>query len=362
VVKTNPVQIVIVGCGAVSQFFYTPALQALEQAGMAKVSGLVDPKEQPRAELQKSFPHARSYTDLAGCPLDSNILVIIASPPTLHAKQSIFALQRGAAVLCEKPMASSSAEAELMVQASSDYGAVLAIGFYRRFFPAAEAIKSILEKKPLGRLRSFTVQEGRKFEWAAASDSYFRRHLTPGGALYDTGVHLIDLLLWWLGEPASFSYQDDAMGGIEVNCQIELVYPGGERGSVRLSRDWETQNRYIFYFERGTVTHHVDEANHLSISVDGPFVLSGELKTIAAKSHGRLGESTARTTKQCFVEQLRNVIAAMQNYQPLRVPGEAGIRSLRFIEACYTNRKLMDMPWLTVEEENAAKFLSGEVS
>jgi predicted dehydrogenase len=362
VVKTNPVQVIIVGCGAVTQFLYSPALQALEQAGMAKVSGLIDPQEQQLAELQKSFPHAQSFSDLAGCQLDSNVLVIIASPPTLHAKQSIFALQRGAAVLCEKPMASSSAEAELMLQASRDSGALLAIGFSRRFFPAAEAIKSILEKKPLGRLRSFTVQEGRKFEWAAASDSYFKRHLTPGGALYDTGVHLIDLLLWWLGEPTAISYQDDAMGGIEVNCQIEVVYPGGERGSVRLSRDWETQNRYIFYFERGTVTHQVGEANHLSVSVDGPLVLSGELKMIAAQSHGRFGEHATRTTQQCFIEQLRNVIAAMENHQPLRVPGQEGIRSLRFIEHCYANRMLMDMPWLTAEERNAAKFLSGEMS
>ena len=361
--RTKPVQVIVVGCGAVSQFFYSPALLTLQQAEIIKVSGLVDPQDQARSELQKSFPEARPHVELASCPLDPNTLVIIASPPKFHATQTIFALQSGAAVLCEKPMAWNSAEAESMVHASRENKAVLAIGLYKRFFPAAEAIKSIIEKQPLGKLRNFTVHEGARFEWAAASNSYFNRELTPGGVLYDIGVHLVDLLLWWLGEPASFSYRDDAMGAIEVNCEIELTYKEDVSGSVRLSRDWETANRYTFFFERGTVIQEVNKANRLGISLNGmPFVLTGELNALASKTFGRFGEFATRSTEQSFIEQLRNVIGAMRGQQTLRVPGEEGIRSLRFIEQCYANRKLMDMPWLTTEERNAAKTLSGEDS
>src|SRR5262249_39547911 len=143
---------------------------------------------------------------------------------------------------------------------------------------------------PLGKLRNFTVHEGARFEWAAASNSYFNRELTPGGVLYDIGVHLVDLLLWWLGEPVSFSYRDDAMGSIEVNCEMELTYKEDVSGSVRLSRDWETANRYTFFFERGTVIQEVSKANRLGVSLNGmPFVLTGELNAVASKTFGRFG-------------------------------------------------------------------------
>ncbi len=356
--KADPVQIVVGGCGAVSQFQYVPALQALEQIGAVKVTGLVDPGVQQRAELQKSFSHASPHTELTACPLNSNTLVIVASPPRFHAEQSIFALQQGAAVLCEKPMASSSAEAELMLKAACDSKSPLAVGLHRRFLPAAEMINHIFDKKPLGKFQGFTIQEGQKFGWGAASDSYFKRDLTPGGVFYDIGVHVTDLLLWWLGEPATFTYQDDAMGGIEANCQLELVYPGGERGTVRLSRDWETQNRHTFSFEKGTVVYEVGQATQLKISLDGtPSVLSGELMRISSKN-GMVNGFT-KQNPYSFVEQLRNVIAAMKSRQPLKVPGEEGIRSLRFIEDCYAKRTLMDMPWLSAEESKAARVLSG---
>ncbi|HSL46405.1 MAG TPA: hypothetical protein VK897_23425, partial [Anaerolineales bacterium] len=49
---------------------------------------------------------------------------------------------------------------------------------------------------------------------------------------------------------------------------------------------------------------------------------------------------------QCFLNQLQNVIAAVHGTEPLLVPGEAGLASLEAIESCYSQRALMDMPWL----------------
>lgn len=358
--KDEPVQIIIVGCGAVSQMLYTPALQVLERNHLVNIAGLIDPAEQQRAQMQKSFPDASSYTDLASCSLNPKTLVIIASPPKLHAEQSVFALQRGAAVLCEKPMASSSAEAEKMLKASRESGSVLAVGLYRRFFPAAEALKDIFEKKPFGNLRNFNVQEGGKFGWGAVSDSFFRRDLTVGGVFYDIGVYVVDLLLWLLGEPDDFAYRDDAMGGIEANCQLEMLYQDGVRGTIRLSRDWETQNRYVFSFEKGTVVFRVGQANQLNVSVDGvPFVLSGDLMNAPSRS-GDEANLPTRTGLQSFTEQLRNVVGAIKGQQSLRVSGEEGIRSLRFIEDCYSKRTLMEMPWLTDGERRRAEILAVE--
>ena len=359
----KPVRVVVVGCGAVSQMLYVPALRVLESTGDVRVSGLVDPAAPQRAEMGKSFPGAAAYDDLARCPLGANTLTIVATPPRFHAQQSIYALRQGAAVLCEKPIAASVTEAEAMLAVAHETKGLLAVGIFRRFFPAFEALKFVLDHRTFGELRSFSIQEGGKFAWGAASDSFFRRDMTMGGVFYDVGVYVVDLLLWLLGEPLTFTYQDDAMGGVEANCDLQLTYPHGVRGAVRLSRDWQTRNRYVFEFERATVTYRGGQVNHLAVTFDGvPFVLDANLKEVLTRETGPTVEVATRTNPQSFTEQLRNVVAAMHGQQTLRVPGEEAIRSLRFIANCYAERTLMDMPWLTADERGAAEILAGRVA
>ncbi|MEI8234912.1 MAG: Gfo/Idh/MocA family oxidoreductase [Verrucomicrobiota bacterium] len=350
------VPVVLAGCGAVSRFFYAPSLAALEAAGVMRVEALADPSPASLAALAESFPHARQTARLEEADLAGR-LVIVASPPKYHAAATLHALHHGAAVLCEKPMADSVAEAETMLAGARESRSLLAVGLYKRFFPACEALKGVLEKRPLGALRRFTIEEGGKFGWQAASDSFFRKSITPGGVMLDIGVHVLDLLLWWLGEPAALRYEDDAMGGQEANCRLELDYANGAQGEVRLSRDWPTRNEYTFFFERGIVRYKVNDANHLEIQADGmPTLLSGKLHTLGGRL--RCG-AEERTNPQSFIQQLRNVADAMRGRSPLRVPGEEGIRSLRLIERCYAERAgLIDMPWLTPGETAAAQKLS----
>jgi len=356
--SNNAIPTVLVGCGAVSRFFYAPSLTALEAKGLLRVEALVDPSAENLRALAEVFPKAQKAASLADLPLASR-LVIIASPPKFHAEQSSDALKRGAAVLCEKPMANTVAEAGTMIDAARESGSLLAVGLYKRFFPACEAIKGLLEKQPLGRLKHFEIEEGGKFGWQAASDSFFRKSVTPGGVLLDIGVHVLDLLLWWLDEPAGVDYEDDAINGQEANCKIVLTYPEGVRGEVRLSRDWGTRNEYTFRFERGVVRYKVNDANHLEILADGmPALLAGSLQEVSRAGERIFPRGMQRTNPQSFIEQIRNVAAAMQGCQRVRVPGEEGIRSLRLIERCYANRRLMPMPWLTACEADAARRLS----
>ncbi len=356
----KPVEVILVGCGAISQTVYAPVLRVLESTGEVRVAALVDPAAAPRAAVARSFPAAAAYADLARCPIGGRTLAIVASPPRGPAAQSIAAVRRGAAVLCEKPMASSVDDAEAMLAAARETGGLLAVGIFRRYFPAFEALKSIFERLPLGSLLSFSAQEGGKFSWGAASDSFFRRDMTMGGVFYDVGVYVVDLLLWLMGEPASFAYEDDAMGGVEANCRLDLAYPGGVRGTVRLSRDWATRNRYEFRFERGTVTWRAGHGNRLQLTLDGvPFALDGELTARTPLPGGAAADAPTHTALQSFTVQVRNVLAAMRGEEALRVPGEEGIRSLRFIARCYAARTLMDMPWLTADERGAAEALAG---
>ena len=341
--------VVLVGCGAVSRLFYVPALRALEAEGWLRVAGLVDPIESARNGLQRHFPKAKTAAMLAAADAPRDSLAIIASPPRWHAEQTVAALARGWHVLCEKPMAASAADAERMIAAADTAGRLLAVGHYKRFFPSSHCLKFLCgSAAPLGPLRRFTIAEGGPFTWPAASPGFFQRAETPGGVLLDIGVHVFDLLLWWLGEPNDFAYADDAMGGLEANARVTLRF-GTVIGRVQLSRDWITPQRYEFVFDRGTVAWTVNDANGLRLTLDGlPWALQGTLRDAA--------DTAAATNPQSFIAQLQQVITAVRETKPVLIDGREGVRALRLIEGCYARRQLLPQPWLGATERSNARL------
>lgn len=343
----SPVPVVLVGCGAVSQLFYRPALHALEQAGLLRVAALVDPAEAARKTVHRDFPAALSVAALTELPAMSGALAIIASPPRFHCAQAETAFQAGFDVLCEKPLAANSAEGARMVGAAQSSGRLLAAGHYKRFFPAHRALQQLIAKKTFGTLRRVEITEGGKFSWPALTDSFFRKEQTPGGVLLDIGVHVLDLLLWWLGEPTTFTYADDAMGGLEANCLFVGEFAGGTRATVQLSRDWPTANCYVFHFERAVLHCRVNASNQLELTFDGvPFTFAAELRD-PLPPMPTSATAALETNPQAFIAQLADVCAAVSAARAPFVSGVDGLRALRLIEQCYAARQPLSQPWLT---------------
>jgi predicted dehydrogenase len=335
----------------VSRLFYQPALVELARRNEARLIALVDPVESARAGLLERFSAAQSVADIEQVEAPEGSLAIVASPPRFHAAHTRAALDRGWHVLCEKPMATTPADCAEMTRAAEAANRVLAVGLYKRFFPSSEFLHELCRGQALGRLLSFDLQEGGPFNWPAASPSFFVRRETPGGVLLDIGVHVLDLLLWWLGDPASFDYADDAMGGLETNAVLKLAYAKGTVGKVHLSRDWATRQRYSFEFEGGTVEWTVNQANALTLRLAGlPTALQGTLVNPAGVP--------AYTNPQCFIAQLQNVLAAVRGEGDVRVNGRDGERVTRLIEACYASRRLLDQPWLEPAEAARARQLA----
>lgn len=339
---SKPLNVALVGCGAVSSLYYAPALQVLEKLGQLQVSALFDPNLANVALIHKSFPGAKriqNFDELSKLDLD---LAIVASPPQFHAQQTVQLLRSGVNVMCEKPMAPTMAEGEAMVAAASESQRLLAIGLVRRFMPVAQTIHDIVSQKSLGEVKSFYFSEGRVFRWPVQSASYFKEN----GVLRDIGVHVLDLLIYWFGEPEEIVYQDDAMGGVELNCRIQLKFVEGISGEARLSRDLDFPNSCLIDCSGGQVNWQVDETNKLQIHFkDATYDLDGQLRQLKDNNIFMSGPVAAEFD-QCFLDQLKNVIAAIRGTEHLAVSGESGLCSLKAIDHCYSNRKLMDMPWL----------------
>jgi predicted dehydrogenase len=355
----SPVRIALLGCGAVSELYYAPALQHLEEQGLIVLSAVYDPNKERAAQLCAQFPKAVAHQDenfLQTTPLD---LAIVASPVNAHESQAVRAFEAGISVLCEKPLAADTAAAERIISAARKHKRLLAVGLLRRFYSNVQFTRELIQNKTLGAVKSFSIQEGGTFNWPARSDSFFKKGTAGGGILLDIGVHVLDLIVHWFGEPKKLTYADDAMGGLDANCRMELVYEEGFKGTIHLSRDWRTTNLYVIEFERGTLKMRAGEAEHVELEMNGSsFSVRGSLKEHAHSASSASVAFSVTTFQQAFLAQLQDLILALQSGSLPKVTGEEGIRSLRLIEYCYQNRTLMDMPWLTPEERKAGQFLA----
>jgi predicted dehydrogenase len=340
-----PVSIVLVGCGAVSRLFYLPALRELARHGIARTVAVVDPSPGARDRLGAALAAAPCATLAAALALGGE-LAVIATPPHLHRAQAEAAFAAGLDVLCEKPLAAGSAEAEAMVAAADRAGRLLAAGHYKRFFPAHRALQLLIGQQTFGALRTVEIAEGGKFGWPAATDSFFRREQTPGGVLLDSGVHVLDLLLWWLGEPVAFSYADDAAGGLEANARFTGEFPGGTQVTVQLSRDWATANCSVFRFDRATVHCRVNASNQLELTFDGlPMTFAAELRD-SLPARPAPSSAALETNPQAFIAQLADVCAAVRSRRAPFVTGADGLQAIRLVEQCYAARQPLPQPWL----------------
>jgi predicted dehydrogenase len=350
-----PVLVSLIGCGAISELYYAPALQAIEQAGVIRVASLFDPAEARITKLQETFPTAGRIESLKDLRAD---VAIVASPVRFHCEQTIAALEAGAAVLCEKPMAATLQECQKMNAVAEKVGKPLAVGLFRRFFPSVQTIRAVLASGILGAVQSFNFTEGTNFNWPAQSASLFQKASAQGGVLIDLGVHLLDVLIWWFGEPTTVHYEDDAMGGIEANCTIQLGYPNFN-GSVRLSRDWSVSNRYFIQCEKGWLSCNAGQAEQVQMGINGgTFALDGRVyRQAIQRSLPALGEM-ASSYPESFIDQMLNLVDTLAGKAEVLVPGEEGMRSLALIERCYQSRQWMAMPWLSTQEKDSARALS----
>ncbi len=133
-----------------------------------------------------------------------------------HCECTVTALNAGVNVLCEKPMAMKTAEAEKMLKTAKRCKKKLGIDFSYRFKPQSRAMKDMIEQGALGeiyyarsvwfRRRGITGLAANDFNTGSGKSApmgswFFDKKQSGGGPLIDLGVHRLDLALWLMGSP-----------------------------------------------------------------------------------------------------------------------------------------------------------------
>lgn len=353
--RAEPLALAIVGCGAVVESLYRRSLKRLEAQGILRVAALVDPDPARTAALGRHFKRARAFAALTQALAESSIdLTIVASPPSLHAEHVISALAAGTHVLCEKPMASRTKDAEDMVAAAQGAGRVVAVGMTRRMYPCLADAQRLLASGTLGEELRFTYREGRIYDWPVSTPAAFRRATAGGGVLTDLGSHVLDFLAALFGVPGVIAYADDGQAdGVETNCRIELSFPHSA-GSVQLSWNQPLQNGLHIVGSRGELVLDPGRIGALRWrQLGGPWTYQESTAGWPSGLEVAGPSGTPRTHDECIQFQVVRVLRAIVLGEPPPVTAEDALAVIRAIDACYRCATPLRLPWLTAAEQAA---------
>lgn len=187
---------------------YLPALSTIDDVELVAISSARLSSAQSAANL---FNIPNVYDDW-GKMIDEHELdlVCIATPTIYHAPMTIRALQAGAHVLCEKPMAMNQDESANMLETAESLNKVHIIGHELRFNPNRKKIKALIEDGYIGDVRHVNIVNI-SASWGDPASrpegDWWSRADMGGGRLGANGSHQIDLLRFWLGDIGAVSGQ-----------------------------------------------------------------------------------------------------------------------------------------------------------
>jgi predicted dehydrogenase len=245
-----------------------------------------------------------------------------------------------------------------MLAAARQAGKPLAVGHFRRFVPSLGLIRDWILNQRLGAVRYVEVSEGGPFDWPAATASFFDRKTAGGGVFLDVGTHVIDVLLWWLGEPCQCSYRDDASGGLEINAEANLKWERGITARVRLSRDWTTPGVTRIFCDTGELRWRFADTDQVEFIPEGGALQFLKAAEETGRVPGWLPPRAPGGWRTANGAQLLEFVEVARGNRAPTVSGEDGLRTVAWIERCYGVREYWQQPWLDASENDAAARLS----
>lgn len=192
---SDKVKVGIVGCGGIAKGKHLPGLGRLKNVDMVAFCDIVEERATEAAE-KYGVPGAKVYTDYQKMLSEGGLDVVhVLTPNDSHAPISIAALESGAHVMCEKPMAKKAADARAMLEASKRTGKKLTIGYQSRYRADSQYLKKLISDSGLGEIymaKAHAIRRRAVPTWGVFLDA----EKQGGGPLIDIGTHALDLTLW----------------------------------------------------------------------------------------------------------------------------------------------------------------------
>ena len=353
------VRVGIIGCGGIANGKHMPALSKLKNVKMVAFCDIIE-KKALAAREKFGTPDCAVYTDYKKLLEDKSIDVVhVLTPNRSHSFITVDALEAGKHVMCEKPMAINSAEAQKMLDAAKRTGKKLTIGYQSRHRTDSLFLKGEVEAGTFGDIyyaKATAIRRRAVPTWGVFLNEYEQ----GGGPLIDIGTHALDLTLWTLDnykpkycvgttyhalndqtdqgnawgpwDPAKFTVEDSAFGFIVM-----------ENGAtINLEASWalntlDVREAVTSFCGTKAGADMVDGVRINGVRQNLQYVMKPDMNAKgAAFFDGVKGESPADREARLWID------AVVNDKAPFVLPEQA-IVVTRILEGIYTSAKTGDI-------------------
>ena len=297
----------------------------LQEARGVAVVGVAD-QDLKRAEELAEFLGAEAYPDLHPLLAQRPDAVWITTPNTLHTEAVLQSLAAGCHVFSEKPMATRLSEARRIVRAVRQSRRLYQLGFNRRFAPVYVRLRELLTGKEI-HPHSLHVKMNRG---ELIHPSWVGNPKITGGFLYESTIHLLDLVRWLFGDPASLL----ALGKKGVyqefdDFSILLKFRSGVQGAFTSC----AHTSWIFPFERIEVFG--EHAAAETAEMDEIRFTFGLKQKVVMEEYRTLPNSE----KWGYLQEDLAFLGAIAKQKAPAVTAADGLRATQLVEAVYRSVK-----------------------
>lgn len=342
----KPLRVGLIGAGAIARQRHLPYWQELAAEGRIALHGVCDIIPERAEAAAADFGAAASYLDYKKMLKAGDYDIIdVCTQNRLHAPITIAALDAGAHVLVEKPMAMNTRECERMIAAAKKGKRTLMVAQHMRFEAPHEKLKAAIEAGELG-------------EIYAANAHWLRRRGIPGwgvfhmkkeslgGPLIDIGVHMMDLCVWLMGSPKAVA----ASGKVyrKFGDRPDLV--NGEWGIAHRFEDFDVEDYcsgYVRFEKDITMSVEFSWAANIAEERYGVTIL-GDKAGAGTHPLGIFGAEYGALTHKGFDwlpdqeghrGEIRHFTECIEHSLPVRVQPSESLQIQKIIDALYESSR-----------------------
>ncbi len=334
----NELGFAILGAGMVAEY-HLNAIQECADLG-ARLVGVGHYNPARYEDISERFgAPASSYDELLADPaVDA---VCICTPSGHHAQQAIAAASSGKHVLVEKPMALSLADADAMIAACRANGVQLGVCLQRRAEPLFRRVHDAIHGGDLGEitLGVVTMPYFRDEPYYAQAEWRGTWAMDGGGVLMNQGIHIVDLLLWFLGDPVEVhAFADSRHRSVEIEDTAGAVlrFANGTVATITASVATEPgfPHRLEVYGTNGGIQIEGESVLRWGLADESKATVEPWPVATEQVDPGMAGDPRGISTSG-HIAILKDFIAGIRRGEDPVIDGAEGRRSLAAILAVY---------------------------
>jgi len=321
----GPVRYAVVGLGHIAQVAVLPAFA---HARNSRLVAVVSGDAAKRREIARRYrlDHAFDYDDYEAC-LEHVDAVYIALPNSQHAEYTIRAARAGVHVLCEKPMAVTTAECEQMIAACARARVKLMIAYRLHFEAVNLKVIDLVRAGRIGDPKFFNSS----FSMTVRRGDIRTKRAFGGGTLYDIGVYCINAARYLFRAEPTEVMAISVNSGVKALSQIDestaaiLRFDGGRVASFVTSFNGGDVAEYRIVGSKGDI--HVDPAYEYAEGLGYTLTVDGKAqrKTIGKRDQ--------------FAPELVHFSDCIRRDRTPEPSGEEGLADVRIVQALYQSAK-----------------------